>query len=115
MKKTSIQFHTQIKQIVIRSCIFFSLLFLNIANISGQWTQIGQDLLGEGIYDQYGIGLSISGDGNTIAAGGHQNSQQGTNRGHVQVFKNIGGTWVQQGSDIEGESNGENTGYSVSL
>jgi len=115
MKKISSPFHYFIIQIGIKFFIYCFAVCISTSSILGQWTQLGQELLGEGDYDQYGIGLSISGDGTTIAAGAHQNSEHGFNRGHVRVFRNVGGTWVQQGSDIEGESDAENTGYSVSL
>jgi hypothetical protein len=115
MKQLSNLIHSELTPFVFRSFIFFFLLFFSISRISGQWTQIGQDLLGEGDYDQFGIGLSISGDGTTIAAGSPQNSENGYNKGHVRVFRNIGGAWVQQGSDIEGEANAEALGKTVSL
>ena len=32
------------------------------------------------------------------------NDGNGTDAGHVRIYKNINGTWTQQGSDIDGEA-----------
>ena len=45
----------------------------------------------------------------------HDNDGNGTNAGHVRIYKNISGTWTQQGSDIDGEAAGDYSGVSVSL
>ena len=37
------------------------------------------------------------------------------NAGHVRIYKNISGTWTQQGSDIDGEASLDRSGWSVSL
>ena len=44
-----------------------------------------------------------------------KNDGNGSNSGHVRIYKNISGTWVQIGQDIDGEANGDNFGNSVSL
>lgn len=55
-------------------------------NISGAWTQIGFDLDGEGIDDNFGFSVSISSDGSTIAIGATNNDTNGPDAGHVRVF-----------------------------
>ena len=84
-------------------------------NISGTWTQIGSDIDGEAARDQSGIAVSLSSDGSTVAIGAHYNDGNGTNAGHVRVYKNISGTWTQLGSDIDGEAANDQSGVSVSL
>ena len=84
-------------------------------NISGTWTQVGSDIDGEAAYDQSGWSVSLSSDGSTVAIGAIQNDDNGTNSGHVRIYKNISGTWTQQGSDIDGEAANDLSGWSVSL
>ena len=42
------------------------------------------------------------------------NDGGGTNSGHVRVYENNNGTWTQIGSDIDGESSSDYSGYSES-
>jgi hypothetical protein len=84
-------------------------------NISGTWTQIGNDIDGEAAGDRSGASISLNSDGTIIAIGAHKNDESGTDAGHVRVFENQSGTWTQIGNDIDGVYPGENFGYSVSL
>ncbi len=84
-------------------------------NTGGAWIQQGADIDGEANADQSGYSVSLSSDGTTVAIGAPHNSNGGSSRGHVRVYKNIGGSWIQQGADIDGESNGDFSGISVSL
>ncbi|MCB9315713.1 MAG: choice-of-anchor D domain-containing protein [Lewinellaceae bacterium] len=83
--------------------------------IGGVWTQQGSDINGEGLSDWLGWSVSLSSDGQTVAIGAPRNGGNGSNAGHVRVYKLIGGVWIQQGSDIDGEAAGDEFGYSVSL
>jgi len=85
-------------------------------NVSGTWTQIGQDIDGEAAYNDYsGYSLNLSADGSIVAIGAYGNDDNGTDSGHVRVYKNESGTWTQIGQDIDGEATYDNSGYSVSL
>ena len=85
-------------------------------NQSGNWVQIGQDIDGEDEFDQFGISVSLSADGSTLAVGGStNNSPNGIDSGHVRVYGNSGGSWIQIGSDLDGESAFDISGISVSL
>ena len=84
-------------------------------NISGTWTQVGADIDGEAAGDQSGYSVSLSSDGSTVAIGAVANSGSSSYSGHVRIYKNISGTWTQVGTDIDGESGGDGSGYSVSL
>ena len=77
--------------------------------------QIGQDIDGENSLDQSGWSTSLSADGNVIAVGAMKNDGNGSNSGHVRIYKNISGTWVQIGQDIDGEASGDSFGNAVSL
>ena len=91
------------------------LLFTILPFIGFGQTQIGSDIDGEAAGDQSGRSVSLSADGSTVAIGAYLNDGNGANSGHVRVYKNIAGTWTQIGSDINGETAGDNSGYSISL
>ena len=84
-------------------------------NISGVWTQIGDDIDGEAANDLSGDSVSLSSDGSIVAIGTRLNDGNGENSGHVRVFKNVSGVWTQIGNDINGEAAGDNLGRSISL
>ena len=84
-------------------------------NVSGVWTQIGSDINGEAANDYSGHSVSLSSDGSIVAIGAYQNSGNGSDSGHVRVYKNISGVWTLIGSDINGEAAGDYCGYGISL
>ena len=79
------------------------------------WIQKGNDIDGEATDDNSGWNISISDDGNTIAIGAQLNDGIGTSAGHVRIFSWDGNTWVQMGSDIDGEASGDLSGWTVSM
>lgn len=84
-------------------------------NTSGTWVQIGSDIDGEAAGDNSGCSVSLSSDGSIVAIGAPGDDENGTNAGHVRIYKNISGTWQQIGPDINGEAEGDAAGGSVSL
>jgi len=84
-------------------------------NISGTWTKQGSDIGGEAAQDQSGFSVSLSSDGDIVAIGAPYNDGNGSNSGHVRIYKNIDSTWTQIGSDINGKVIYDNSGCSVSL
>lgn len=84
-------------------------------NISGAWIQVGNDLDGEASGDWFGSSVSLSADGNILAIGAIRNDGNGSNSGHVRIYRNVSGSWVQIGSDIDGEASNDWLGFSVSL
>lgn len=82
---------------------------------NGTWTQIGQDIDGEGSLDRSGFSVSISTDGLRVAIGAIYNSGNGYNAGHVRIYEDSSGVWKQVGNAIEGELDGDECGRSVSL
>ena len=84
----------------------------------GYWKQLGQDIIGEALGDQFGISVSLSSDGKTLAVGANTNdNENGEDSGHVRVFglDDNGSSWKQIGQDIDGEAAFDYSGYSVSL
>ncbi|MEP0263414.1 T9SS type A sorting domain-containing protein [Dokdonia sp.] len=84
--------------------------------VGDTWTQIGENIDGEGEDDGSGAGLSLSSDGSIVAIGAPRNDLGGlSNTGHVRVYENQGGTWTQIGQDVDGFSGNGRLGTSVSL
>ena len=83
-------------------------------NISGTWTLIGS-IDGATAGDKFGAQLSLSSDGSVVAIGAPNNDVNGTDAGHVRVYKNNGGTWTQIGTDMYGAAAGDKFGISVSI
>jgi hypothetical protein len=92
-----------------------TLMIFNLLSLAQTWTQVGSDVDGEAAGDGSGRSVSLSSDGSTVAIGAHNNEGNGTDAGHVRIYKNISGTWTQVGSDIDGEAGGDLSGYSVSM
>ncbi len=85
---------------------------------TGTWKQVGQDIAGEAIGDEFGISVSISDDGETIAVGARSNDgKNGEYLGHVRIYHlaDDGSSWEQIGKDIDGKAANDNSGWSVSL
>ncbi len=93
-----------------------TLLFaFTLQNTSAQWTQVGQNINGQNSVDNFGFAVSMSADGLTVASSSPYSSHPGSAVGHVQVYKNIGGVWTQEGQDLIGENQGDSFGASISL
>jgi hypothetical protein len=81
------------------------------------WIQKGVDIDGEAADDRSGWSVSMP-DSNTVAIGAIFNNGNGGNAGHVRIYRwnpANGGTWIQKGTDINGEAVGDNSGGSVSM
>ena len=88
------------------------------AGTTGTWKQVGQDIAGEAIGDEFGWSVSISDDGKTIAVGADMNNgKNGEDSGQVRIYRlaDEGMSWEQIGEDIDGEWIKDYSGYSVSL
>jgi hypothetical protein len=84
------------------------------------WIQRGLDIDGEGSNNRAGASLSMNSDGTIIAIGAPDNAGNGQYRGHVRVYKWTGSIWQQQGQDLDGEldwdqSSGVDLDYGPSL
>jgi hypothetical protein len=84
-------------------------------NQSGTWIQIGQDINGEAPGDLSGQTVSLSSNGTIVAIGAVYNGGNGEKSGHVRIFENQSGTWMQLGDDIDGEAAFDESGFSVNL
>jgi len=86
-----------------------------VTTIGNDWSLLGEDIYGEAVSDESGGSISLSSDGNRIAIGAIGNDQTGGNAGHVRVYEHNGTSWVKLGNDIDGETAGDFSGFSVSL
>ncbi len=84
-------------------------------NIAGVWTKVGQDIVGEAEGDRFGTSVSLSSEGNIVAIGAISNDDNGVNSGHVRIFENIEGNWIQIGQDIDGEAEYDESGIELAL
>jgi hypothetical protein len=84
-------------------------------NQLGTWVQVGQDIDGEAADDESGYSVSLSSDGSIVAIGAINNNGNGSASGHVRIYENQLGTWVQVGQDINGEAAIDRSGWSISL
>jgi len=85
-------------------------------NTSRSWSQIGDDINGEALYDSFGSSVSLSADGAVLAVGAWANSGNGDFSGHVRVFGfQAEEGWTQIGNDIDGEAADDASGWSVSV
>jgi len=91
------------------------LFFLLIPFLGFSQVQIGQDIDGENIGDMSGSDVSLSAVGSVLAIGAPINGGNGSMSGHVRIYKNISGTWLKLGTDIDGKQVGESSGNSVSI
>jgi len=84
-------------------------------NISNEWVQIGGNITGISEYDFFGCSVSINSAGDIVAVGAYNNSSNGERSGHVRIFKQVSGKWVQFGNAITGESEFDHSGSALSL
>ncbi len=112
MKSTS-QVLKQFQKPVFAIILIASML-LNTTALAQSWIQQGTDIDGEAPNDYSGVSVSMP-DAYTIAIGAASNDGNGEDAGHVRVYTWVGSSWVQKGMDIEGETNYDMLGYSVSM
>ena len=83
--------------------------------LEGYWVQLGQDIDGEAEGDWSGEG-DMNNDGSRVIIGAFRNDGENkSDSGHVRVFEERNGGWVQLGRDIDGESAGDWFGWTVAM
>ena len=83
--------------------------------VGSEWKQLGDDIDGEGSGNLFGNSVSLSSNGSCLAVGAVHNNGNGIEAGHVRVYNWNGSLWTQLGADIDAESEGDISGWSVSL
>ncbi|MFM8980396.1 MAG: hypothetical protein ACKOSS_08040, partial [Planctomycetia bacterium] len=78
--------------------------------VTSTWKKLGPDIDGEAAGDLSGKPVAVTHDGKRLAIGAPGNDDSGAGAGHVRLFDWDGTTWVQRGSDIDGEAAGDGFG-----
>jgi SprB repeat/Secretion system C-terminal sorting domain/FG-GAP repeat len=78
------------------------------------WVQKGLNIVGEAQFDYSGQSVSMP-NANTVAIGAVGNNGNGNAAGHTRIYIWDGSSWIQKGSDIDGEAAVDQSGYSVSM
>jgi hypothetical protein len=79
------------------------------------WVQKGADIDGEAPGDVSGFSVSMSSNGNLVVIGAYGNAGTGTYAGHARIYQWNGSSWIQRGTDIDGEAEDDYSGFSVSM
>ena len=77
-----------------------------------QWVQVGEDIDGQVIYDEFGASIAIAANGNRVAVGSLVANDY---TGFVRIFDWDGQQWVQAGDDIHGEGTGDVLGLRTAV
>jgi hypothetical protein len=83
-------------------------------NNNDVWEEYGQKIIGQA-GDFLGSSVSLASNGNSIAIGSPQNSNNGYRSGNVKFFRYSQNTWSQIGNTINGQAIEDYTGECVSL
>jgi gliding motility-associated-like protein len=81
-------------------------------DIAGTWTQMGVDIDGEAINEEYGWSVSLSADGQRVAIGA--TAVLTGSAGYTRIYEWSGSAWNKI-ADIDGEVADDRSGISVSL
>jgi hypothetical protein len=79
------------------------------------WIQLGTDIVGNASNDYSGWSICMDNTGNRIAISSIYADNGTSNIGCTRIYKWSGTAWTQLGADIIGESEGDCSGWSVSL
>ena len=83
---------------------------------NGDWSQLGQTMDGLVPRDLFGVAVGLSLSGDTVVIGAASSDANGTNSGHVVVYRlTKSQVWVRVGQDIVGQAEGDRFGTSVSI
>lgn len=84
-------------------------------NIANTWVQIGNNIDGEAINDEFGFSVSLNASGSILAVGARYNSDFLTDAGQTRIYKNQSNNWQQIDDNIDGEALEDRSGNSVCL
>jgi hypothetical protein len=83
---------------------------------SNRWVQIGDTIIGQGTYDEFGFSIMMNYNGTRIVVGAPYNDSNGDDSGQVQVYElTTTNNWTQLGNNILGQATEDEFGYSVSM
>jgi len=83
---------------------------------SSSWVQMGSNLNGGNAYDNFGVSVSLSANGSTLAIGADGWDETYANSvGQVTIYEFTNGVWLQKGDKLSGTTAGELWGRAVSI
>ncbi len=88
---------------------------VQLYELNGVSWQLQQEINGDNAGDWFGQSVSLSDDGNRLAVGAINNSDNGISSGQVKIYEFDGVNWNQLGLEINGEDVLDQFGFSVSL
>ena len=88
---------------------------IEYGNSLQQNRQLAVSFLDQIISEEFIDVLDLSADGTRLVVGTDGNDENGLNAGSASVYENLSGDWIQIGSSILGEAEGDNAGYAVSI
>ncbi len=80
-----------------------------------QWNQLGNDINGKEEFILAGASVRLSGNGHIVAFGAIGNDNNGPASGATYIYEYNGIDWLQVGSDIYGEAEGDFSGFHIDL
>jgi hypothetical protein len=80
-----------------------------------QWQQLGNDIIADTAGDIFGGEIALNGVGNRLAVGAYLSDENGTDSGLVRILDYNGNDWIQNQTDIYGDSAYDRFGSSVSM
>lgn len=83
--------------------------------VNDTWVQLGEDIVGENLEDEFGTAVSLNSDGTVVAIGAPENDGGADRAGHIRMYVYANGHWSQMGSDLDGEDINEGFGTSIDL
>jgi hypothetical protein len=82
---------------------YVQVFYLESDGIGSSWKQLGQDITGTGedVGDQFGIRVTLSNDGKTLAIGANGNDENGESSGCARIYhlEEDGTNWEQIGQE----------------
>lgn len=79
------------------------------------WVQLGVGIEGQVSSGAFGVAVSLSANGYTLAIGSPSTNGTSGNNGHVKVFSYDGSNWNQVGANIIGEASSDYFGTAIDL
>jgi hypothetical protein len=84
---------------------------------TSMWSQMGSDIDGQAAYDNFGVSVDLTADGQMLAVGAWGSDEGGVNSGHARVFvwNPYINEWVQKGDSVKGKNRWDHSGSSVDI
>jgi len=82
---------------------------------NGSWNQLGETIFGDSNNDWSGYSVSINAKGDIVAIGARLDDNSNTDSGSTKMYQYTDGLWKQLGQTIDGDSDGDRSGSSVSI